>query len=268
MLASTLDDGPLLTRADPETPGGGMSRMAIAGRPGRRGAVLARGAFACLAFIVVAAACGGGSKSSSPPSRSSTSSPSSLSPTTDAKPVTTTTHPATIVTEADGFRFGVQPGAVTKVVKVKEGLLDSAVAPPGQTYLSIPITLINEQTDRGAPVTDLTGSTPTSVLVGLPAGQPPAADCVASDPPFPWPARVCNINNVDVNLPDGSDLASLGAGTTPDIPAGGRYTIHASYGPISTNIALAGLALYVEVFPAPTATGSGTLVAVPIPAAP
>jgi hypothetical protein len=231
-------------------------RTAIPHRPVRHGATLARGAFACLAFILVAGACSGGSKSSSP-------SPSSSSSTLE---LSMTTHPATIVTEADGFRFGVQAGAVTKVVRVKEGLLDSAVAPPGQTYLSIPITLTNEQTDRGAPVTDLTGSTPTSVLAGLPAGRLPSADCVSSDPPFAWPASVCNIANVDVNLPGGNDLASLAAGTTPDIPAGGRSTIHASYGPIPTNIATAGLKLYVEVYPAATSTAAGTLIEVPVSA--
>ena len=131
-------------------------------------------------------------------------------PTTPPRPTTPTTTKAATTTEADGFRFGVEPGKPTTVNQYNYGLLEGeAVAEPGQTYIDVPTTVINEQSDRSAFLLDLLGSATNSyVYLGAPnlsADDKSNGGCATSV-------------NVGTTLPP--DRASSGPMTSPaEVPS-------------------------------------------------
>ncbi len=174
-------------------------------------------------------------------------------------PTTTKAATATIVTEADGFRFGVEPGKPTTVNQYNYGLLEGeAVADPGQTYIDVPITVINEQSDRSAFLLDLLGSATNSyVYLGAPnlsADDKSNGGCATSvNVGTTLPAGSCLIGANDqsgggaVVFQDGSALADENLSQGPTIPASGRTTMNAYFGPVSSGYDAQNASLFFPV---------------------
>jgi hypothetical protein len=177
-----------------------------------------------------------------------------------AATTTPTAATATVVTEADGFRFGVDAATPTDVNQYNYGLLEGeAVADPGETYINVRVTVINEQSDRSAFILDLVGSaTGSDIYLGGP--DPLSADektnegCATSgDLGVTLPAGMCLIGADDqagggaVVLEDGTALADEGLTQGPLIPASGRATINAYFGPVSSGYKAQNASLFFYV---------------------
>jgi len=174
---------------------------------------------------------------------------SSVSTTTTTAPVDSTSSAVTI-TAAQGFRFSVRASAPKKVT----GFVNSGqqeVAPPGQDYFKISVSIRNLQADRGAPLFDLVnggagGSGNLSVFMGLPASDagPSGGYCQVSNGVYTAPSGHCVDTQLDALLRNGDDVNTASElGENPIVKAGATVTITLYFGPVPTGFSLSGSVL-------------------------
>ena len=181
---------------------------------------------------------------------------SSVSTTTTTAPVNSTSSAVTI-TEADGFRFSVRAGAPKKVTEyVNSG--QHEVAPPGQDYVKIAVSVRNLQVDRGAPLFDLVnggGNGGLSVFMGLPARDagPSGGYCQVSNGVYTVPSGHCVDTRLDALLRNGDDVNTAGElSENPIVKAGATVTITLYFGPVPTGFSLSGSVLLFGIGAGPT----------------
>lgn len=175
---------------------------------------------------------------------------------TTTTPVNSTSSAVTI-TAAQGFRFSVRSGAPKKVTEyVNSG--QHEVAPPGQDYVKISVSVRNLQADRGAPLFDLVnggGGGSLSVFMGLPARDagPSGGYCQVSNGVYTAPSGHCVDTQLDALLRNGDDVNTASElSENPIVKAGATVTITLYFGPVPTGFSLSGSVLLFGIGQGPT----------------
>jgi hypothetical protein len=174
--------------------------------------------------------------------------PASKIPPTTTTTTTTSTSGALTFTAADGFKFGVKAGAPKIVTEyVNSGQHD--VAPPGQDYVKISVSVKSLQNDRAAPLFDLVdggGGGGYAVFMGEPASDASKSNgwCASFTGVYTAPSAYCADTEFDTLLPDGEDVqTAVNLGEDPIVKAGKTVTINTFFGPVPTGSSLSGFAL-------------------------
>jgi hypothetical protein len=185
----------------------------------------------------------------------------SVSTTTTTVKTTTTTPPSSgvTITAAQGFRFKVRAGAPKKVTEF-DNSGQQEVAPPGQDYVKISVSVQNLQTDRGAPLFDLVNggggaSGDLSVFMGLPTRDagPSNGACQVSNGVYTAPSGHCVDTQTDVLLSNGDDVNTASElGQNPVVKAGAKVTITLYFGPVPTGFSLSGAVVLFGIGAGPT----------------